>query len=60
MVFVQRRRGVRYYDADCKHREKIRRQKKRRSRRGKEKMLKTKHARGEIKQMRKSPRVDSE
>ena len=40
--------------------EKIRRQKKRRSRRGKEKMLKTKHERGEIKQMRKSPRVDSE
>ena len=40
--------------------EKIRRQKKRRSRRGKEKMLKTKHERGEVKQMRKSPRADSE
>lgn len=40
--------------------EKIRRQKKRRSRRGKEKMLKTKHERGEIKQMRKPPKMDSE
>jgi len=38
--------------------EKIRRQKKRRSRRGKEKMLKAKHERGEIKEMRRTPRVE--
>lgn len=38
--------------------EKIRRQKKRRSRRGKEKMLKTKHERGEIKEMRRPPRAE--
>lgn len=38
--------------------EKIRRQKKRRSRRGKEKMLKNKHERGVIKEMRKPPKME--